>query len=209
MALTLENEGGVMAKIHPSAQIDYGANLGSNVVVWANTHIREDVKIGDNTIIGEFCYIGPKTIIGKNCKIQNGVYLYEPSEIEDGVFIGPRVVITNDKNPRAVNSRGDIKSAADWIPSKTTIQKGASIGAGAVIVSPALIGKWSMVAAGSVVTRDLQDFALVAGVPAKQIGWVGKNGYQLIQVSENYFKCPISDDEYKKIDFHKLEIIKK
>lgn len=196
MGLTVENEGVVMAKIHPSAQIDYGANLGSDVVVWANTHIREEVKIGDNTVIGEFCYIGPKTVIGKNCKIQNGVYLYEPSEIEDGVFIGPRVVITNDKNPRAINSRGDIKRAADWIPSKTTIQKGASIGAGAVIVSPLIIGEWAMVAAGSVVTHDVANFSLVAGIPARQIGWVSRTGYQLNQISENRFECPISGEEY-------------
>lgn len=198
-----------MTKIHPSAQIDYGVILGSEVAVWANTHIREEAQIGDNTIIGEFCYIGRKTIIGKNCKIQNGVYLYEPSEIEDGVFVGPRAVITNDKNPRAINPNGSIKSARDWIPCKTTIKKGASIGTGAIIVSPVIIGKWAMVAAGSVVTHDLPDFALVAGVPAKQIGWVGQKGYKLIKVSENVYKCPVSDENYVLNELQKLEITKK
>ena len=198
-----------MARIHSTAQIDYGAVLGSEVSVWANTHVRENARIGNNTIIGEFCYIGPNTKIGNNCKIQNGVFLYQPCEIEDGVFIGPRVIITNDKNPRAINPEGSLKNSVDWVARNTTIKRGASVGAGAVIVSPVIIGEWAMVAAGSVLINDLPDFALVAGVPAKQIGWVGRKGYQLNQISEREFNCPFSDESYMLNESLFLEFVNK
>ena len=196
-----------MAKIHPTAQIDNGTILGPEVSVWANTHVRENTQIGDSTIIGEFCYIGPNTKIGNNCKIQNGAYIYQPCIIEDGVFIGPRVVITNDKNPRAINPGGSIKNSADWVARSTIIKRGASVGAGAVIVAPLIIGEWAMVGAGSVLIHDLPDFALAAGVPARQIGWVGRNGYRLNQISKQEFNCPFSDENYRLNEQSYLEFV--
>lgn len=144
--------------------------------------------------------MGPGVKIGKNCKVQNQALIYEPCVIGDGVFIGPRVVITNDLKPRAVTSDGVLKTPSDWIAKAATIEAGASLGAGVITVAGVKIGKWAMIAAGAVVTTDVPDHALFAGVPARQIGWVSEEGFKLEAVEGDLFKCPSSGKTFRLVD---------
>jgi len=180
----------------PEPFIDPSANLSARVKIWAGTQIREDASIGEGTSIGQYCYIGPGVVIGKNCSIQNQALIYEPTVLHDEVFIGPRVVVTNDLNPRATNSRGSRKSEKDWSASAAEILDGASLGAGVICVGPIRIGEWAMVAAGAVVTRDVGSYELVAGIPARKIGWVGQAGFKLREVGPSTFVCPSSGQTY-------------
>lgn len=186
-----------MTQIHPSAEVDPSVILGEGTRIWHATQIREGVEIGKNCNIGRMAYIGPNVKIGNNVKIQNFALIYNPCNLEDGVFIGPNVVITNDKYPRAVNSDGSLKSENDWQPVGVNIRNGASIGAGAICVAPVIIGAWAVVAAGSVVTKDVPNYALVMGSPARRVGWVGEKGVPLIRTGESLFACPISGDVFR------------
>ena len=136
--------------------------------------------------------------MGDACKVQNYALLYEPARLGKGVFIGPAVVLTNDRHPRAINEDGSPKTAADWEPVGVSIGDGASIGARSVCVAPVRIGRWALVAAGSVVTKDVPNYALVAGVPAKRIGWVGEAGLPLIPTADpSLFECPTTGVRYR------------
>jgi acetyltransferase-like isoleucine patch superfamily enzyme len=165
-----------VATIHPTAEVSPQAQIGEGTRVWANVQIRERSKIGRNCIIGRNTYIEFDVTIGDNVKIQNNSSLYVGLTVEDGVFIGPHVIFTNDKLPRAINPNGSLKSATDWHIGKTHIQYGAAIGAGAVIVTGVMIGRWAMVGSGAVVTKDVPDHALVVGNPARVIGYVSAAG---------------------------------
>jgi len=134
--------------------------------------------------------------VGDLCKIQNHALLYEPAELGTGVFIGPAVVLTNDQYPRAINADGSAKSSDDWRAVGVTVRDGASIGARSVCIAPVTIGRWALVAAGSVVTRDVPDFAIVVGSPAKQRGWVGRAGVPLDKIGNSAWKCPRTDEMY-------------
>lgn len=191
--------------LHKSALVESPELVHNSVQVWHNTHLRHGVYIEQNTIIGSSVYVGPGVKIGKNCKIQNGAQIFDPAEIHDFVFIGPGVVLTNDRNPRATTPGGNIRSTDEWVSAAVIIESGASIGAGAICVAPIRVGSWSMVAAGAVVTRDVPNFALVAGVPAKQIGWVGKFGYKLVP-SGDEFICPKTKSRYKTSQLGLVEI---
>lgn len=187
-----------MVRIAESADVDSTAIIGEGSSVWHLAQVREGAQLGKNCVVGRGAYIGTDVEIGDNCKIQNYALVYEPAQLEDGVFIGPAVVLTNDHNPRAVNPNGSPKSASDWEQVGVTIREGAAIGARSVCVAPITIGRWALVAAGSVVTRDVPDFALVAGVPARHIGWVGRSG-QRLQVdgeNESVLVCPETGDRY-------------
>ena len=190
--------------IEESSLVDPSAIIGEGSRIWHNSQIRDFVSIGNNCIIGRNVYIGTGVQIGNNCKIQNNSLIYEPAEIEDGVFIGPAVVLTNDQYPRAVNPDSSLKSASDWNLVGVAIASGASIGAGSICVAPAKIGAWAMVAAGAVVTQDVRSFALVAGVPARQIGWVGKSGHRLKEDGDVWI-CPDTKARYKLIDQELVE----
>ena len=180
-----------------SNNIDARAIIGLGTKIWENSKIRENVTIGKDCNIGRNVYVGPGVKIGNNVKIQNTALIYEPAMIEDGVFIGPGVIFTNDLHPRAIAHDGKKKTEEDWNKEGVTVEYGASVGAGTICVAPVRIGKWAMIAAGAVVTKDVLNFSLVAGVPAKQIGWVGKSGVKLIQKDQNLYVCPETQNEYR------------
>ena len=162
-------------KVHHTAEVSPKAQIGEGTLIWNHSQIR-DAVIGKSCIIGKDVYIDSGVIIGDNVKIQNGVSLYNGITLEDGVFCGPHCVFTNDKYPRAVNSDGTLKDQGDWIISKTLICKGASIGAGAVIICGITIGEWAMIGAGSVVTKDVRKYTLVYGNPAKFRNYINEHG---------------------------------
>jgi len=162
--------------IHETAIVSNEAKVASSASIWHWVQVREGASIGENTIVAKSAYIGKDVIIKQNCKIQNNCSIYQGSVIEQGVFIGPHVILTNDKSPRAVNPDLTIKSASNWEISPITIKEGASIGARAVILPGLTIGKWALIGAGSVVTKDVPDHALVYGSPAKIKGKVDKLG---------------------------------
>ena len=166
-------------RIQPSADLDDGVTIGDGSSVWHLAQVRHGAELGENVIVGRGAYIGEGVHVGNNCKIQNYALVYEPAHLEDGVFIGPAVVLTNDHFPRAVNPDGTVKSADDWEPVGVTLKEGCSVGARATCVAPVTVGRWATVAAGSVVVKDVPDFALVAGVPARRIKWVGRSGFPL------------------------------
>lgn len=187
-------------RIVDSADVDERAEIGDGTSVWHLAQVREGARIGRNCIVGRGAYIGTGVRMGDNCKVQNYALVYEPAVLEDGVFIGPAVVLTNDTFPRAVNPDGSLKSAHDWEPTGVTIREGASIGARTVCVAPVTIGRWATVAAGSVVTRNVPDFALVAGVPARRIKWVGRAGVPLEDLGAGHWRCPETGDRFEETD---------
>ncbi|MEH6558990.1 MAG: acyltransferase [Oceanicoccus sp.] len=158
--------------VHRSAFIDAGVSIGEGTRIWHFSHVCKDSTIGDNCVLGQNTYIGPNTKIGNGVKIQNNVSVYEGVELEDDVFCGPSMVFTNVVNPRAfINRTGEFR--------KTTIRKGASLGANSTILSGITVGRYALVAAGATVTKNVPDFALVIGTPARIQGWVSKSGINL------------------------------
>ena len=191
-------------RILPSADVDSSATLGEGSSIWHLAQIRDGVTLGENCIIGRGAYIGSGVTLGDNCKVQNYALVYEPASLGTGVFIGPAAVLTNDQFPRAVNTDLTLKSGSDWEAVGVTIHDGASIGARAVCIAPVTIGKWALVAAGAVVTKDVPDYALVAGVPAKRIRWVGRAGVPLEDIGGNRFRCPQDQSTYKQVSENEL-----
>ena len=186
-------------RILPSADLDDDIRIGDGSSIWHLAQVRGGAEIGENVIVGRGAYIGSGVHVGDNCKIQNYALVYEPAHLEDGVFVGPAAVLTNDTFPRAVNPDGTSKSAHDWEPVGVTLKRGSSVGARAVCVAPVTIGEWATVAAGSVVTRDVPAHALVAGVPARRIKWVGRSGFPLEEIGPNTFRDPHTGDEFEQV----------
>jgi acetyltransferase-like isoleucine patch superfamily enzyme len=184
------------ATIKPSAQVAENATVGDGSTVWDLAQIREDAQLGSGCVIGRGAYVGAGVRLGNNVKLQNYALVYEPASLADGVFVGPAVVLTNDVYPRSVDPDGRPKRAGDWESVGVTVDEGASLGARSVCVAPVRIGRWAMVAAGAVVTRDVPDFALVVGVPAKQIGWVGHAGVRLVADGDGTWRCPRTGRAY-------------
>ncbi|MDI3403983.1 acyltransferase [Streptomyces cavernicola] len=174
------------------AQVDESAALGPGTAVWELAQIREKAVLGDNCVVGRGAYVGPGVRIGDGVKIQNHALVYEPAELGDGSFVGPAVVLTNDHNPRSVDPEGRPKGRDGWEPVGVTVAEGASLGARSVCVAPVRVGRWAMVAAGAVVTRDVPDYALVVGVPARRVGWVGRAGQRLRELPDRpgTWECP-------------------
>jgi len=181
-----------------SASVSPQATFPESVRIWDLAQVREGASLGERVIVGRGAYIGSGVLIGAETKIQNYALVYEPAEVGIGVFIGPGVILTNDKSPRAVTPEMRQKDSTDWNPVGVKVHDGASIGAGAVCVAPVTIGRWAMVAAGSVVVTDVADYALVAGNPSRRIGWVGKAGVRLSQVAARAGRwvCPESGEEF-------------
>jgi len=184
-----------MTFIHKTAEVSPLAKLGDNVKIWNQAQIREDADIGENTIISKNAYIDFGVKIGRNVKIGNNVSVYRGVTIDDGVQVAPHVCFTNDKLPRAINPDGSLKGSSDWSVSKTHIKMGASLGANSTIL-PVSIGKWAFIGAGSVVTKDVPDFGLVVGNPAKLIGYVCKCAKKLTK--EACPDCKVSLKDVKK-----------
>jgi acetyltransferase-like isoleucine patch superfamily enzyme len=182
--------------VQPSADVDERALLGAGTRVWHLAQVREGAVLGPDCIVGRGAYIGTGVRMGARCKVQNYALVYEPAVLEDGVFVGPAAVFTNDHFPRAVAPDGSLKSAEDWEPVGVTVRTGASIGARAVCVAPVTVGRWAMVAAGAVVVRDVPDFALVAGVPARFVRWVGRAGVPLEPDGAGRWRCPQTGERY-------------
>lgn len=202
-----------MTRIVETAQISNQSSIGEGCSIWDYAQVREGAVLGRNCIVGRGAYIDAGVSLGDNCKIQNYALVYEPALLEDGVFIGPAAVLTNDHWPRAINPDGTLKSASDWDAVGVTVRQGAAIGARAVCVAPVIIGQWATIAAGTVVTKDVPDYALMAGVPARRIGWVGRAGVRLVpredtpgepdwQPNRSIQKwiCPVTGETYTEVE---------
>ncbi|GAA4485304.1 acyltransferase [Microbacterium panaciterrae] len=183
-------------RIAASADVSDDAIIGAGSAVWHLAQVREGAQLGENCIVGRGAYIGTGVRIGENSKIQNYALVYEPAVVGRGVFIGPAVVLTNDTYPRAVTPSGELKSAADWQAVGVVIGDGASIGARATCVAPVTIGEWATVAAGAVVVKDVPNYALVVGVPARRVGWVGRAGVPLEEAAPGTWTCPATGERY-------------
>lgn len=184
-----------MSYVAPSADVSEQAVLGEGTKIWHLAQVREDAVLGENCIVGRGAYVGTGVKIGDNTKIQNYALVYEPAVLGNGVFIGPAVVLTNDTYPRSISPDGSLKSAHDWTPVGVTVEEGASVGARAVCVAPVTIGRWATIAAGAVVAKDVPAFALMVGVPARRLGWVGKAGFPL-KAEGGFWVCPETGAKY-------------
>jgi len=185
------------ARIVASADVADTAQIGAASVIWHLAQVRERAVVGAECTIGRGAYIGTGVVLGDRCKVQNFALVYEPATLGTGCFIGPAAVLTNDMYPRSVDPDGKLKSAADWTAVGVTVLEGASVGARAVCVAPVTIGRWSMVAAGAVVVSDVPDFALVVGVPARRIRWVGRDGRPLIADGAGRWRCASTGERFE------------
>jgi UDP-2-acetamido-3-amino-2,3-dideoxy-glucuronate N-acetyltransferase len=181
------------AFIHHTAIIDSGATIGDGTKVWHFTHVMPGARIGRDCVLGQNVYVGGAVVMGDGCKVQNNVSLYDGVVLEDDVFCGPSSVFTNDLFPRAHHKRA-------WEIAPTIVKRGASIGANATVVCGNTIGEHALVGAGAVVTGDVPAYALMVGVPARQIGWVCECGRRL----DEGLACQDCQVEYMVIDRHGL-----
>ncbi|MDH4092130.1 MAG: N-acetyltransferase [Cyclobacteriaceae bacterium] len=175
---------------HPTAIIDAGSKIGTGTKIWHFSHIMPNCKIGENCNIGQNVVISPEVILGNNVKVQNNVSIYTGVQCEDDVFLGPAMVFTNVNNPRSAVSRKDQYAT-------TIVKKGATIGANATIICGHDIGRFAFVGAGAVVTKDVADYALVYGNPAKQYGWMSEHGHKLEFNAAGIAVCEESKEKYK------------
>lgn len=164
--------------------------------------MREASEISKNCTIGRGSYIDSAVVIGNRCKIQNNAPIYHPARLGDGVFIGPAVVLTHDRRPRAMGPEGNKLGSTDWVRVGVEVDDGAPIGAHAQCVAPVRVGAWAMVGAGSVVTKDVAPFSMVRGNPARHVGWVGRSGHPLEFAQHGLLVCPVTGETY--VDRHGL-----
>ncbi|MGI9608705.1 MAG: acyltransferase [Acidimicrobiia bacterium] len=181
--------------ITSTADVDERATIADSAQIWHLAQVREGAVVGENCIVGRGAYIDAGVTLGANCKVQNYALVYAPAKLESGVFVGPAAVFTNDTFPRAINKDGSIKGDSDWDMTGVVVREGASIGARAVVLGGVEIGKWAMIAAGAVVTSDVPAHALMLGVPARPVGWVGTSGTRL-QPDDGGLVDPATGERY-------------
>lgn len=185
---------------HESAYVDDNVNIGDDTKIWHFSHILSDTTIGSNCSFGQNCVVGPKVTMGSGIKVQNNISIYEGVEVEDDVFLGPSMVFTNIINPRSfIVRREEFK--------KTLLKKGCSIGANATVVCGVTIGEYALVGSGAIINKDVMPYALMVGVPAKQIGWVSIAGNTLVFDENDEATDSYDNSKYKIIDDN-LEVIK-
>ncbi|RKT45543.1 acyltransferase [Thiocapsa rosea] len=187
--------------IHPTAIVDEGAQIGEGSRIWHWVHICGGAKIGEGCSFGQNVFVGNDVRIGNNCKVQNNVSIYDAVTLEDNVFCGPSMVFTNVHNPRSAVIRKDEYR-------RTLVKKGATIGANATIVCGVTLGEYAFIAAGAVITKDVEPYALMAGVPARQIGWMSQHGERLDLplIGTGQAKCPATGLAYR-LDNGGLEVL--
>jgi UDP-2-acetamido-3-amino-2,3-dideoxy-glucuronate N-acetyltransferase len=178
---------------HPTAVIDHPSEIGSGTKVWHFAHICAGAKIGQNCIFGQNTMVGNNVVIGNNVKVQNNVAIYTGTTIEDDVFLGPSCVLTNVTNPRSQVNRHSLYE-------RTTIRRGTTVGANATIVCGITLGRYCFISAGAVVTKDVPDYALMVGVPARQKGWMSRHGHLLLKRNDGSMTCPESGFNYREVE---------
>jgi len=178
---------------HPTAVIDEPCEIGAGTKIWHFSHVLKGARIGERCIFGQNCQVAENVVIGNNVKVQNNVSIYAGTVIEDDVFLGPSCVLTNVTNPRAQVNRHSLYE-------KTVLRRGATVGANATIVCGIELGRYCFVGAGAVVTKDVPDYALMAGNPARQAGWMSRHGHRLTAADENSIMlCPESGFRYSEV----------
>ncbi|MGK2948762.1 MAG: DapH/DapD/GlmU-related protein [Acidimicrobiales bacterium] len=185
-----------MTTVAASAVVEEGAQVGVDCTVWDLSQIRTGAVLGAECTIGRNVFVDAGVVLGARCKIQNNALLYAPARLGDGVFIGPGVILTNDRLPRAVSPTGYLLGAADWMGEGVTVDDGAAIGARSVVVAGVHVGAWALVGAGSVVVADVPAYALVVGNPARRIGWVGRTGARLDPADPGTLRCPVTGSRF-------------
>jgi UDP-2-acetamido-3-amino-2,3-dideoxy-glucuronate N-acetyltransferase len=183
------------ARVHASADLEADVSVGPGTSIWHRAQIRVGARIGAECIIGRDAFIDEGVQLGDRVKVQNGALIYHGVTVEDGVFIGPGAILTNDRYPRAITSTGELARGDDWTVSPIVIRKGASVGAGAVVVAGVDVGSFALVGAGAVVTRPVTDYALVVGNPARRIGWVCACGARLTDADGNPAPAELAADD--------------
>ncbi len=166
-------------RIHPTADVSPEAEIGAGTSIWNQAQVRERARIGSRCIIGKNAYVDFDVVLGDDVKVQNNVSIYHGVTVEDGVFIGPHVCFTNDLIPRAINPDGSRKTDADWEVAPIRVRHGAALGANSTILPGVTVGRWAMVGSGAVVTRDVADYELVVGNPARRLGSACRCGQPL------------------------------
>lgn len=194
-------------RIHQTADVSDQAEIGEGTSIWHESQVRERVHIGSNCILGKGVYVDFDVTIGNNCKIQNRASVYHGTTLADGVFVGPHVIFTNDKLPRAINPDGSRKSDDDWEVGPIHVNTGASLGAGSIILPGVTVGKFALVGSGAVVTKDVADYAIVVGNPARQVGYACACGTKLESVG-NTNSCGKCGRNYQMADGTLVEQVK-
>ncbi len=182
-----------------SATVEEGAVVGEGCRVWPGAVVRVGAVLGARCTLGRGAYVDAGVRLGPDCKVQDRALLYAPARLGAGVFVGPGAILTNDRLPRAVAPDLAKKAVGDWVAEGVVVGDGASIGAAATLVAGTTIGRWAMVGAGSVVTRDVPDFALVVGCPGRRIGWVGRAGARLDEEPGERLRCPATGQRFRKV----------
>jgi acetyltransferase-like isoleucine patch superfamily enzyme len=175
--------------VHPTAEVSERASIGDGSKIWHQAQVREGAVLGKGCIVGKGAYVDKDVRIGDFCKLQNGVFVFHGFNLEAGVFLGPGVMLLNDKHPRAINPDGSPKSDADWEVSSGVVGYGAAVGGGAVVLPGVKIGRWALVGSGAVVTRDVADRGIVVGNPARVVGYACDCGRPLAQESGGTYRC--------------------
>lgn len=176
--------------VHATGIVDPGAILGDGTKIWHFAHISAGARIGQKCIFGQNTFVADGVLVGNNVKVQNNVAIYTGTVIEDDVFLGPSCVLTNVTNPRSQVNRHSLYE-------KTTIRRGATVGANATIVCGITLGRYCFIAAGAVVTKDVPDYALIQGVPGRHVGWMSRHGHRLQGDSRQELRCPESGYRYR------------